>query len=65
MSVKSVRLTKELELPSDEETRRQETLQSLESVRQGKVVDGDAVHQWMRSWGTEKELDPPSVNNDI
>jgi predicted transcriptional regulator len=48
-----------------EETRWQETLQALESVRQGKVVDGDTVHEWMKSWGTDNELDPPSVSNDI
>ena len=76
MSVTSVRLQTELELPLDElagklsrsknwiinqaikdyiaaqtleETRWQETLQALESVRQGKVVDGDTVHKWMKS----------------
>ena len=88
MSVTSVRLQTELELPLDElagklsrsknwiinqaikdyieaqtleETRWQETLQALESVRQGKVVDGDTVHEWMKSWGTDNELDVPKV----
>jgi predicted transcriptional regulator len=88
MSVTSVRLQTELELPLDElagklsrsknwiinqaikdyisaqtleETRWQETLQALESVRQGKVVDGDTVHAWMKSWGTDNELDVPKV----
>ena len=88
MSVTSVRLQTELELPLDElagklsrsknwiinqaikdyiaaqtleETRWQETLQALESVRQGKVVDGDTVHEWMKSWGTDNELDAPKV----
>ena len=88
MSVTSVRLQTELELPLDElagklsrsknwiinqaikdyieaqtleETRWQETLQALESVRQGKVVDGDTVHEWMKSWGTDSELDVPKV----
>ena len=44
MPVKSVRLQKELK-PLDEETRWQETLQALESVHQGKVVDGDGSLQ--------------------
>ena len=88
MSVTSVRLQTELELPLDElagklsrsknwiinqaikdyiaaqtleETRWQETLQALESVSQGKVVDGDTVHEWMKSWGTDSELDVPKV----
>ena len=62
MSVKNVRLQTELKFPLDEEeTRWQETLQALESVHQGKVVDGDTVHEWLKSWGTEKELDTPEV----
>jgi predicted transcriptional regulator len=63
MPVKSVRLQTELK-PLDEETRWQETLQALESVHQGKVVDGDTVHEWIKSWGTKKELAPPRVSNN-
>lgn len=44
-----------------EEKRWQETLEALESVRQGKVVDSEQVHEWLRSWGTDKELDSPKI----
>jgi len=44
-----------------EVTRWQETLAALEMIEQGNVVSGDAVHEWMRSWGSENELEPPSV----
>lgn len=42
-----------------EEKRWQETLEALESVQEGRVVDGDAVHGWLASWGTDDELSPP------
>jgi len=44
-----------------ENQRWQETLQAMESVAQGKVVSGEAVHQWLDSWGTSNELPPPKV----
>lgn len=44
-----------------EEKRWQDTLQALESVSQGKVVDGEKVHEWLESWGTNTELDAPKV----
>lgn len=44
-----------------ENQRWQETLQAMESVAQGKVVSGEAVHQWLDSWGASNELPPPKV----
>ena len=44
-----------------EQIRWKETLQAMESVAQGKVVAGLEVHDWLRSWGTDKELNPPRV----
>jgi len=44
-----------------EKQRWQETLQAMESVAQGKVVSGEAVHQWLSSWGSDSELPPPEV----
>jgi predicted transcriptional regulator len=38
-----------------------ETMRAVESVALGKVVDGDKVHAWLETWGTEKELPPPEV----
>ena len=45
-----------------EQARWKETLQAMESVAQGKVATGSDVHDWLRSWGTNKELDPPKAN---
>ena len=36
-----------------------ETLKALDSVKAGKLIDGDAVDKWIASWGTDKELPPP------
>lgn len=44
-----------------EQQRWQETLDALTSVKQGKVVSGEAVHAWLRSWGSAEELPPPKV----
>lgn len=42
-----------------EQTRWQETLTAMESVTQGHVVPGQAVHDWLKSWGTAEELPIP------
>lgn len=39
----------------------QDTLEGLESIRKGDVIDGEEIFAWMRSWGTDDELDPPQV----
>lgn len=44
-----------------DEVRWQETLAAMESVAQGRVVSGDAVHTWLRSWGQTNELPPPKA----
>lgn len=44
-----------------EQTRWKETLQAMESVAQGKAAVGSEVHDWLRSWGTDKELSPPQA----
>ncbi len=31
----------------------QETQEALVSANQGRVIDGDTVHQWLRQWGAE------------
>ncbi|MCZ8061833.1 ribbon-helix-helix protein, CopG family [Silanimonas sp.] len=36
-----------------------DTLEAIEDVAAGRVVDGEAVHRWMRSWGTADELPAP------
>lgn len=39
----------------------QETLTALEDVRLGRVIDGDRVHTWLKSWGKANELNPPDT----
>ena len=44
-----------------EQTRWNESLAAMESVANGKVVSGQAVHAWLESWGTPNEQSPPRV----
>ena len=44
-----------------EQTRWTETLAAMESVANGNVVSGQAVHAWLESWGTSEEQSPPQV----
>lgn len=44
-----------------EELRWQQTLDAIESVAKGEFVDGEEVHQWIRSWGSEDELPTPGA----
>jgi len=37
----------------------QATLGALESLNAGRVVEGELVHKWLRSWGTPEELSAP------
>lgn len=46
-----------------DEARWQETLAAMESVAQGRMVSGDAVHAWLRSWGQADELPPPKAGS--
>ena len=39
----------------------QQTLDAMESVAQGRVVSGESVHAWMKSWGTDDELPAPII----
>jgi predicted transcriptional regulator len=44
-----------------EQKRWSETLDAMGSVASGLVVDGEQVHTWLQSWGTDKELSPPEA----
>ena len=44
-----------------EQMRWNETLAAIESVANGNVVSGQAVHAWLESWGTPKEQAAPQV----
>lgn len=45
-----------------ESVRWQETLAAMESVARGDVVSGDAVHAWLKSWGTADESGQPGTD---
>jgi predicted transcriptional regulator len=42
-----------------EQARWLETVKAIESVARGEVVSGEAVHDWLRSWGGSNEMSPP------
>lgn len=33
----------------------------MEDIETGRVIDGDKVIEWLESWGTDRELEPPTV----
>lgn len=37
-----------------------ETLEALDSVKKGDVVNGEAVQEWLKSWGNKNEKMPPN-----
>lgn len=43
------------------QARWQDTLAAMESVARGEVVSGQAVHEWLGSWGKIDELAPPKT----
>lgn len=42
-----------------EDSRWEDTLSALGSVKEGKLFDEANVTEWLQSWGTDKELSPP------
>jgi len=50
-----------LQRQKQDESRWEETLKAMESVAQGKVVSGEAVHAWLQSWGSASEVAPPKT----
>jgi predicted transcriptional regulator len=48
-----------LQRDAEELRRWQETEEALESAQQGRVLNGEAVHEWLDSWGSEAEKSPP------
>jgi len=51
-----------LDHEQQEQQRWQETLEALDSVRNGQVTSGTDVHAWLESWGTDEELPTPKTN---
>ena len=44
-----------------EEQRWAETLEAIDSVKSGKLIDEKEVENWLESWGDKNELDPPNL----
>ena len=42
-----------------EESRWQDTLEALESIKAGNSVDESDVNAWLNSWGTDTRKSPP------
>jgi len=52
-------MSKYVEQEKELARRREETLEAIEDIESGRIVDGDEVLAWLASWGSEAELAPP------
>lgn len=43
------------------ESRWEDTLEALDSVKTGKSVDASEVESWLQSWGSNNEKAPPNT----
>jgi len=50
-----------LESDALEEQRWLETLPAIESAREKRSLPAEEVHNWLDSWGTESESEPPQA----
>ena len=48
-----------LERKSVDDQRWQETLEAIDSVKSGRSIAEKNVNEWLDSWGSENELEPP------
>jgi predicted transcriptional regulator len=44
-----------------EDSRWEDTLKALDSVKEGKLIDEAEVISWLKTWGTDSESSPPGV----
>jgi predicted transcriptional regulator len=44
-----------------EDSRWEDTLKALASIKEGKLIDESEVTSWIKSWGTNSESSPPAV----
>jgi len=44
-----------------EDSRWEDTLKALESMKEGKLIEGSEVISWLKTWGTDSESSPPSI----
>ncbi len=38
-----------------------ETIEAIDSVKSGKLIDEQSVNDWLDSWGSENEIEPPKI----
>ena len=50
-----------LEREKLQQSRWDDTAEAIDSIVAGRMISGDAVHQWLQSWGSTDELMPPNV----
>lgn len=43
------------------ESRWNDTLEALDSIKSNNLIEEKSVSQWLESWGTENELKPPKT----
>ena len=44
-----------------DESRWIDTLAALDSVKSNNLTEEESVSEWLESWGTENELNPPKI----
>lgn len=44
-----------------DEARWDETLEALDSVKSNRLIEEQNVNEWLESWGSENELNPPKI----
>ena len=44
-----------------EENKWNQTLEALESVKSGRLVEEQGVNEWLDSWGKDNEIKPPKI----
>ncbi len=44
-----------------EENKWNQTLEALESVKSGRLVEEQDVNEWLDSWGKDNEIKPPKI----
>ncbi|MFT4253671.1 MAG: CopG family transcriptional regulator [Caulobacter sp.] len=49
--------------PVDDEVEALADAEGLNDIEAGRVVSGEAVKRWLRSWGTDKVLPTPRIGD--
>ena len=44
-----------------DEARWDQTLEALDSVKSNNLIEEQSVNEWLESWGSDSELNPPKI----